>query len=218
MTAEAAQGATYWPGDEQLALLPPAAPVLTELTAVDADAAHGEVYTRRWVVELILDLVDYSETEDLAARRAVEPACGTGAFLGPLVKRLSASGRRHNRAITDAAYALQAFDLLPRNVPGRNADTRNELGDAIKMTSGRDVLPPSNVLRPARELSSSGLVTARPVRQESRLNVTFLLRRHPHLPLLVQLDRHQTATACPAHTRAPTTRSAGRLIGRGMGP
>jgi hypothetical protein len=35
MTAEAAQGATYWPGDEQLALLPPAAPVLTELTAVE---------------------------------------------------------------------------------------------------------------------------------------------------------------------------------------
>jgi hypothetical protein len=84
----------------------------------DADVAgeHGEVFTRRWVVELILDLVGYAPSHDLALQLAVEPACGTGAFLGPIVSRLSESCRTYGRPISDAADALRAFDLLPRNV------------------------------------------------------------------------------------------------------
>ena len=97
-------------GDGQLTLLDQL------LDDVDAAGEHGEVFTRRWVVELILDLVGHVSSDDLALRLAVEPACGTGAFLGPVVGRLSASCRMHGRPITDAAGALQAFDLLPRNV------------------------------------------------------------------------------------------------------
>lgn len=37
---------------------------------------HGEVFTRRWVVDLILDLVGYDERLDLARLTAVEPSCG----------------------------------------------------------------------------------------------------------------------------------------------
>jgi hypothetical protein len=77
---------------------------------------HGEVFTRRWVVELILDLAGYDPKRDLATMLAVEPACGAGAFLGPMVSRLSASCRRHGRSIGEAAGAIRAFDLLPRNV------------------------------------------------------------------------------------------------------
>jgi type I restriction-modification system DNA methylase subunit len=164
MTAETVQGATYWPGDEQLALLPPATPVLTELTAVEADAAHGEVFTRRWVVELILDLVGYTATDDLAVRKAVEPACGTGAFLGPLVKRLSASCRRHNRAITDAADALQAFDLLPRNVIAARrvvAETLRADGwalDEIDNLTTRWVQAADYLLRPSQASAADWVV------------------------------------------------------------
>jgi len=82
---------------------------------VDADGEHGEVFTRPWVVELILDLVGYTSDRDLAALAIVEPACGTGACLGPLVSRLSASCRLWDRPISDAAGALRAFDLLPIN-------------------------------------------------------------------------------------------------------
>lgn len=83
---------------------------------VDAAGEHGEVFTRPWVVDLILDLVGYTADRDLADLVAVEPACGSGAFLGPLVERLSASCRRQGRPITDAVGAVRAFDLLPVNV------------------------------------------------------------------------------------------------------
>jgi adenine-specific DNA-methyltransferase len=77
---------------------------------------YGAVFTRRWVVELILDLVGYSPTSDLAAGRAIEPACGSGAFLGPMVERLSRSCRLHSRPILQAADAIRACDLQPKHV------------------------------------------------------------------------------------------------------
>jgi type I restriction-modification system DNA methylase subunit len=46
---------------------------------------HGEVFTRLLVVELILDLAGYAADRDLGSMRAVEPLCGAGAFLGPMV-------------------------------------------------------------------------------------------------------------------------------------
>ncbi len=78
--------------------------------------AHGEVFTRRWIVETILDLAGYTADRDLAALRIVEPACGAGAFVGPIAERLSASCRAHDRPLPDAIDALEAFDLLDRNV------------------------------------------------------------------------------------------------------
>src|SRR6266566_2771408 len=96
----------------QLALIPEIFPDLLS----DFDGAHGEIFTRKWVVELILDLVGYTSDKDLGELIAVEPACGTGAFLGPLVERLSASCRRHGRSITDARHALRGYDLIPRNI------------------------------------------------------------------------------------------------------
>jgi len=77
---------------------------------------YGAVFTRRWVVELILDLVGFTGDRDLAALRAIEPACGSGAFLGPMVERLSRSCRLHGRRISEAADAIRACDLQPANV------------------------------------------------------------------------------------------------------
>ncbi len=92
-------------------------PKLATLTAIPEEAVqHGEVFTRRWIVELILDLAGYNADRDLASLVAVEPACGTGAFLGPMAARLSASCRRHGRSLDDAVGAICAIDLLPHNV------------------------------------------------------------------------------------------------------
>jgi adenine-specific DNA-methyltransferase len=77
---------------------------------------YGAVFTRRWVVELILHLVGFTTEHDLAPLRAIEPACGRGAFLGPMVERLSHSCRLHGRQISDAADAIRACDLQPVNV------------------------------------------------------------------------------------------------------
>jgi hypothetical protein len=46
---------------------------------------------------------------------AVEPSCGAGAFLGPMVERLLTSCRQHGSDITSAAHAIRAFDLLEDN-------------------------------------------------------------------------------------------------------
>jgi adenine-specific DNA-methyltransferase len=77
---------------------------------------YGAVFTRRWVVELILDLMGYLPSADLAAQRAIEPACGAGAFLGPMIERLSCSCRLHGRSIAEAAEAISACDLWPGHV------------------------------------------------------------------------------------------------------
>jgi hypothetical protein len=77
---------------------------------------HGEVFTRRWVVDLILDLVGYTSDRDLGGLVAVEPACGSGAFVVPMAERLVSSARAHGRRPEDLGPALQAFDLLPANV------------------------------------------------------------------------------------------------------
>lgn len=72
---------------------------------------HGVVYTKRWVVDLILNLAGYTPDQDLVAVFAVEPAAGEGAFLVPMVERLLASCRRHRRPFTDAAGSLLAYEL-----------------------------------------------------------------------------------------------------------
>ena len=72
---------------------------------------HGVVYTKPWVVELILDLAGYTDDRDLAASFAVEPAAGEGAFLVPMIRRLIASTRRYERPIVGLATALLAYEL-----------------------------------------------------------------------------------------------------------
>ena len=49
----------------------------------ERDGEHGAVFTRRWVVELILDLAGYTPDKDLGGMVAVEPSCGAGAFWFP---------------------------------------------------------------------------------------------------------------------------------------
>jgi adenine-specific DNA-methyltransferase len=81
----------------------------------DPGADYGEVFTRRWVVDLILDLVGYTPDKDLGAQRLCEPSCGTGAFLIPVVDRLIASSQKHNRPLASLGDAIRAFDLLEVN-------------------------------------------------------------------------------------------------------
>ncbi len=96
----------------QLSLI---APNETDLV-IDVAGDHGEVFTRRWVVEMILDLAGYTTDVDLAVLRVVEPSCGVGAFLVPMVERLIASAEAHGRNLADHRAAIRAFDLLAPNV------------------------------------------------------------------------------------------------------
>jgi len=71
----------------------------------------GVVYTKRWVVELLLDLAGYRSEANLVDTVAVEPAAGDGAFLGPMIERLLDSCHRLERPLSDCHSALIAYEL-----------------------------------------------------------------------------------------------------------
>lgn len=79
---------------------------------------YGEVFTKRWVVDLILDLCDYRPDLDLTKLRVVEPSVGSGAFLGPMLDRLLAARAKH--ADEDSWLALRecirGWDLQAEHV------------------------------------------------------------------------------------------------------
>lgn len=86
------------------------------LPAIEEGDNHGAVFTKEWVVDLMLDLCDYRTERDLSRTHLLEPSCGDGAFLQRIVKRLSDSLRIHGRALADARDAIRAYDLQGRNV------------------------------------------------------------------------------------------------------
>jgi len=85
-------------------------------------ADHGEVFTPSWLVEKMLDLVK-GETERIDAR-FLEPACGSGNFLVPVLQRkLAAVEAKFGKSDFEKRhYALLALmccygvELLPDNI------------------------------------------------------------------------------------------------------
>jgi hypothetical protein len=85
-------------------------------------ADHGEVFTPAWMVEAMLDLVK-GETERIDSR-FLEPACGDGNFLVPVLRRKLAAvelkygqtdfERRHFALL--ALMCVYGIELLPDNI------------------------------------------------------------------------------------------------------
>lgn len=94
-----------------------------------AKANLGAVFTKRWVVELILDLAGYTPDRDLTAHTAVEPSVGQGAFLVPMVQRLLHSAHRHGTDIATALQAIRGFDVDPAAVAASRAAVTTTLTD-----------------------------------------------------------------------------------------
>ncbi|BFU96140.1 MAG: type II DNA modification methyltransferase [Nitrospira sp.] len=91
----------------QLQLIAPSDPSLS----VSLAEPKGVVYTKRWVVELMLDLSGYSPQNDLANMLAVEPSAGEGAFLELMIERLLQSCQKFSRRLTDCHESLLAYEL-----------------------------------------------------------------------------------------------------------
>jgi adenine-specific DNA-methyltransferase len=92
-------------GIQQSFLLPAFVPPMAPLEP------KGVVYTKRWVVELLLDLAGYTSGANLVEAVAVEPSAGEGAFLAPMVERLADSCQRLSRPISDCRKSIIAYEL-----------------------------------------------------------------------------------------------------------
>lgn len=96
--------------------------------AIPPREKRGVVYTKHWVVELILDLVGYTSDADLGSMLAIEPAAGDGSFLTTMLERLITSCRHHKRSVTDCTQALISYELDSEVTQA----TRSALSDVLQ--------------------------------------------------------------------------------------
>lgn len=72
----------------------------------------GIVYTKKWVVDLILDIAGYTDDKPLWKKTIIEPACGQGAFLEEICARLLYTARRDGVAnIKQIESCILSYDL-----------------------------------------------------------------------------------------------------------
>ena len=109
-------------------------------------ADHGEVFTPPWLVEKMLDLVK-GETERIDAR-FLEPACGSGNFLIPILQRKLAAVelkfRKYN--FEKEHYALlglmccYGIELLDDNIAECRANMLEVFADYLNLDEADDLL------------------------------------------------------------------------------
>lgn len=104
--------------------------LMSAITPSAAAQNFGEVFTRRWVVDTLLDLTGYRADRDLGALTAVEPAAGSGAFLLPMVERLLTSASIHGRELRTLEGSIRAWELQPVNVQTLRSAVRHLLTEA----------------------------------------------------------------------------------------
>jgi len=102
-------------------------------------ADHGEVFTPPWLVEHMLDLVK-GETERIDSR-FLEPACGSGNFLVPVLQRKLAAveakfgksdfERRHYALL--AIMCTYGIELLPDNIAECRANMLEVFADYLNL-------------------------------------------------------------------------------------
>jgi adenine-specific DNA-methyltransferase len=109
----------------QLSLIAPLRHPLL-ITAVEP---KGVIYTKRWVVELLLDLSSYNPDKNLVDSLAIEPAAGDGAFLGPMIERLVESCRKLRRPLSECQHSLIAYELDEKSAARTRTVVRNLLLD-----------------------------------------------------------------------------------------
>jgi hypothetical protein len=108
-------------------------------------ADHGEVFTPRWLVEKMLDLVK-GETERIDSR-FLEPACGSGNFLVPVLQRkLAAVEVKYGKSDFERQhYALLALmciygiELLADNIAECRANLLELFSDYLKLDESNDL-------------------------------------------------------------------------------
>ena len=121
-------------------------------------ADHGEVFTPAWMVEAMLDLVK-GETERIDSR-FLEPACGNGNFLVPVLRRkLAAVELKYGQSEFERQhYALLALmciygiELLPDNIAECRVNLLEVFAEYLHLE------PSDNLYRAASYVLSQNLI------------------------------------------------------------
>lgn len=108
-------------------------------------ADHGEVFTPPWLVEKMLDLVK-GETERIDSR-FLEPACGSGNFLVPILQRkLAAVEAKYGKVDFEKRhYALLALtccygiELLADNISECRANMLEVFAQYLRLSEGDEL-------------------------------------------------------------------------------
>ena len=121
-------------------------------------ADHGEVFTPAWMVDAMLDLVK-DETERIDAR-FLEPACGSGNFVVPILQRKLAAvqmkfgksdfNRRHYALL--GLMCCYGIELLADNIEECRANMLEVLSDYLCLS------PEDDLYRAASHVLSTNLV------------------------------------------------------------
>lgn len=108
-------------------------------------ADHGEVFTPAWMVDAMLDLVK-EETERIDSR-FLEPACGSGNFIGKILQRKLAAvevkyGKSEFERNHFALYALMSIygiELLADNVAECRKNTLEIFSQYTQVNAANDI-------------------------------------------------------------------------------
>jgi hypothetical protein len=108
-------------------------------------ADHGEVFTPRWMVDAMLDLVK-GETERIDSR-FLEPACGSGNFLVRILQRKLAAveckfgksdfEKRHYSLL--GLMCIYGIELLPDNIKECRANLLEILAEYLDLAESDDL-------------------------------------------------------------------------------
>ncbi|MDP3872414.1 MAG: Eco57I restriction-modification methylase domain-containing protein [Methyloversatilis sp.] len=87
----------------------PVEAAIRQLADDSSTEERGAIYTRREVVDFMLDLAGYSAERDLTRLRFLEPSFGAGDFLLPAIERLLSAANRagHGFALDDCIRAVE---------------------------------------------------------------------------------------------------------------
>ncbi len=105
---------------------------------------HGEVFTPAWMVEAMLDLV--KEESERIDSRFLEPACGSGNFIGRILQRKLAAvelkygqlefERKHYALL--GLMCIYGIELLPDNVAECRANALKIFAEYTRVEEGDD--------------------------------------------------------------------------------
>lgn len=119
----------------------PVAEAIEQLAQGASTDERGAVYTRREVVEFMLDLVGYTHDQPLYRRKLLEPSFGGGEFLLAAVRRLMSSvqSAQHSGDLADCIRAVElhhdTFDRTKAKLSALLSGFGLEAAECARLTS-----------------------------------------------------------------------------------